>query len=72
MIAVAAGEAAQPQVAYHPRVSLHVARLILFYLLTLALVLAIVPWTQAGIDESPFVKVMRALHVPGRRGSSTS
>jgi L-asparagine transporter-like permease len=24
-----------------------------------------VPWPLAGIEESPFVKVMRALHVPG-------
>jgi L-asparagine transporter-like permease len=37
-------------------------------LLTLALVLAIVPWTAAGVDESPFVKVMRSLHVPGAAG----
>ena len=43
-------------------------RLILFYLLTLALVLAIVPWPAAGIDESPFVKVMRTLHVPAAAG----
>jgi L-asparagine transporter-like permease len=41
---------------------------VLFYLLTLALVLAIVPWTAAGVDESPFVKVMRALGVPGAAG----
>jgi L-asparagine transporter-like permease len=43
-------------------------RLVLFYLLTLTLVLAIVPWTLAGVDESPFVKVMRALAVPGAAG----
>jgi L-asparagine transporter-like permease len=68
MIAVAAGEAAQPEVAIVRAFRSTVLRLILFYLLTLALVLAIVPWTQAGIDESPFVKVMRALHVPGATG----
>jgi len=45
-----------------------VVRLVLFYLLTLALVLAIVPWTAAGIEESPFVKVMRALCVPAAAG----
>src|SRR5215472_6963130 len=61
MIAVAAGEAAQPEIAT-------VTRLILFYLLTLALILAIVPWTAAGVDESPFVKVMRALQVPAAAG----
>src|SRR5215472_7837142 len=68
MIAVAAGEAAQPEVAVTRAFRSTVLRLILFYLLTLALVLAIVPWTQAGLDESPFVKVMRALHIPGAAG----
>ena len=65
MIAVAAGEAEQPEVAVRRAFQSTVLRLILFYLLTLALILAIVPWTAAGIDESPFVKVMRALAVPG-------
>jgi L-asparagine transporter-like permease len=64
MIAVAAGEAAQPEIAVTRAFRATVLRLILFYLLTLALVLAIVPWTAAGVEESPFVKVMRALQVP--------
>lgn len=68
MIAVAAGEAAQPEIAITRAFRSTVFRLILFYLLTLALVLAIVPWTAAGIEESPFVKVMRALRVPGAAG----
>src|SRR5262249_14414504 len=68
MIAVAAGEAAHPEVAVARAFRSTVLRLILFYLLTLALVLDIVPWTGAGIDESPFVKVMRALRVPGAAG----
>ncbi|HEY0766383.1 MAG TPA: amino acid permease [Steroidobacteraceae bacterium] len=68
MIAVAAGEAAQPEIAIARAFRSTVFRLILFYLLTLALVLAIVPWTAAGIEESPFVKVMRALRVPGAAG----
>jgi L-asparagine transporter-like permease len=65
MIAVAAGEAEQPEAAARRAFRSTVLRLILFYLLTLALILAIVPWTAAGTDESPFVKVMRALAVPG-------
>jgi len=68
MIAVAAGEAAQPQIAITRAFRSTVVRLILFYLLTLALVLAIVPWPAAGIDESPFVKVMRAVRLPGAAG----
>jgi L-asparagine transporter-like permease len=62
---VAAGEAAQPEIAVTRAFRATVLRLIIFYLLTLALVLAVVPWTVAGVDESPFVKVMRALRVPG-------
>jgi L-asparagine transporter-like permease len=68
MIAVAAGEAAQPEIAVVRAFRSTVVRLVLFYLLTLTLVLAIVPWTAAGIDESPFVKVMRALGVPAAAG----
>jgi L-asparagine transporter-like permease len=68
MIAVAAGEAEQPEVAVTQAFRATVLRLILFYLLTLALVLAIVPWTAAGTEESPFVKVMRALAMPGAAG----
>jgi L-asparagine transporter-like permease len=68
MIAVAAGEAAQPEIAVMRAFRATLLRLVLFYLLTLALVLAIVPWTLAGVDESPFVKVMRALAVPGAAG----
>src|SRR5205085_10393300 len=68
MFAYAAGKAAQPEVAITRAFRTTVFRLILFYLLTLALVLAIVPWTTAGIEESPFVKVMRALHVPAAAG----
>jgi L-asparagine transporter-like permease len=68
MIAVAAGEAAQPEVAVTRAFRATVLRLIVFYLLTLALVLAIVPWTSAGVEESPFVKVMRALHLPAAAG----
>jgi L-asparagine transporter-like permease len=68
MIAVAAGEAAHPEVAVARAFRSTVVRLILFYLLTLALILAIVPWSAAGVEESPFVKVMRALAMPGAAG----
>lgn len=68
MIAVAAGEAAEPERAVRRAFRATVLRLIVFYLLTLTLILALVPWRQAGIDESPFVKVMRGLAIPGAAG----
>jgi L-asparagine transporter-like permease len=68
MIAVAAGEAEDPQRAVTRAFRTTVLRLVLFYLITLALVLAIVPWTAAGTEESPFVKVLRTVAFPGAAG----
>jgi amino acid transporter, AAT family len=68
MIAVAAGEARDPERAIPRAFRSTVLRLLLFYLLTLALVLAIIPWRLAGDGSSPFVKVMEATHVPGAAG----
>ncbi|WDD92972.1 amino acid permease [Burkholderia sp. FERM BP-3421] len=68
MIAVAAGEARDPERAVTRAFRSTAVRLVLFYLITLALMMAIVPWTVAGRDESPFVKVMAAIHMPGAAG----
>jgi AAT family amino acid transporter len=68
MIAVAAGESAgneeDTQRAVKRAFRSTVARLVIFYLLTLAVILAIVPWTESGKGESPFVTVMARSHVP--------
>ncbi|PUE56501.1 amino acid permease [Limnohabitans curvus] len=68
MIAVAAGEAHEPEKAIKSAVRTTLIRLALFYLLTMGLMLAIVPWTQAGHEESPFVKVMTAVNISGASG----
>ncbi len=68
MIAVAAGEAKDPEKAITRAFRATVFRLLFFYFLTLALVLAIVPWEAAGTAGSPFVKVMSATNVPGAAG----
>lgn len=65
MIAVSAGEAENPEKAVPIALKSAVIRLVLFYLLTLSLMLMIVPWNAAGIDKSPFVKVMEMLNIPG-------
>ena len=67
-VAIAAGEASDPNRAIVRAFRLTLGRLVLFYLLTLTLVLAIVPWTLAGSTESPFVKVMVASHLRGAAG----
>ncbi len=70
MIAVAAGEASDPQRAITRAFRATLLRLVLFYLLTLALILAIVPWNMManGTTQSPFVTVMNRTHIVGAAG----
>lgn len=63
MVAVAAGEAADPERAITRAFRATVLRLIFVYLLSLAVMLAIVPWQTAGTGESPFVRVAAATHL---------
>lgn len=65
MIAVAAAEAENPEQAVKKAFKATIVRLVVFYLLTIALMLAIVPWNQAGQGQSPFVTVMQAIGIPG-------
>lgn len=66
MIAVAAGEAENPEKAVKSAFKSTAIRLILFYLLSLSLIVMIVPWTIL-IDKnatSPFVMVMQYVGIP--------
>jgi len=68
MIAVAAGEAENPEAAVKKAFRATVARLVLFYLLTLSLIVTIVPWNQIGDGDSPFVTVMQSVNIPFAAG----
>lgn len=68
MVAVAAGEACDPQRAITRAFRATILRLIFIYLLSLAIMLAIVPWNQAGTSGSPFVLVAAATHLPHAAG----
>ena len=68
MIAVAAGEAEDPSRSVIRAFRSTVARLVVFYLLTLAIIVALVPWTTAGRGESPFITVMRGTGIPYAAG----
>ncbi|MCQ8278737.1 amino acid permease [Acetobacteraceae bacterium KSS8] len=63
-IAVAAGEAQDPQRAITRALRSTIARLVFFYLATLAVMLAVMPWTRASSSVSPFVMVMAQSGVP--------
>lgn len=72
VVSVTSGEAQNPERSM-PRASRSmVLRLALFYVLGIAIVVAVVPWTQAGahsgIFYSPFVLVFRDAHIPFAAG----
>lgn len=64
MIAVAAGEAKDPGTAVKKAFKVTVFRLFLFYILTLALILAIAPVSKILAGGSPFVTVMQVIGIP--------
>ncbi|SEA17072.1 amino acid permease [Variovorax sp. YR216] len=64
-IAVAAGEAQDPERAVTRAFRATLVRLVVFYLASIFLMLAIVPWNAASADKSPFVKVMEIIGIPG-------
>ena len=68
VIAVTAGEAEHPEVTIPRAMRNIVWRLILFYVLAIAIMVAMVPWDQStnssGLSGSPFVTAFSAAHVP--------
>jgi len=59
-----AGEAADPKVAVPKALRKTLFVLVVFYVVGLALVVGIVPWTQIGLGESPFVRVFQTVGIP--------
>ncbi len=68
VVAVTAGEAKNPSQTIPRAMKSVVFRLSLFYVLSIALVVAIAPWSKAGIGESPFVTVFKAVGIPAAAG----
>jgi AAT family amino acid transporter len=68
MIAVAAGEAEHPVESVKKAFRATLGRLVVFYLLSLLIILTIVPWNRIDAGGSPFVTVMQALRIPYAAG----
>ncbi len=64
IVGTTAGEAADPKVAVPRALRETVLILVLFYVGGLAVVVGIVPWTQIGLGESPFVRVFETVGIP--------
>lgn len=68
VVAVTSGEAKDPERAVPKAMRTMVLRLILFYLLSLVIMLCVVPWVDAGGKVSPFVKVFTIIGIPYAAG----
>ncbi|MFK8258831.1 amino acid permease [Erwinia sp. AnSW2-5] len=68
MIAVAAGEAKDPVKAVRTAFKGTILRLFIFYMLSISLMLALVPWRLSSTEESPFLLAMNLIHLPAAAG----
>ncbi len=66
--AVGSGETKDPRTSVPRALRRIMARLALFYIGSMTILVGIVPWNQAGIGESPFVLVYRTIGIPGSAG----
>lgn len=64
IIAVTAGEARDPQRTIPRALRSVFWRLALFYVAGIALLVGLVPWSQVGIEASPFVRAFQAVGLP--------
>jgi len=64
IVAVTSGEAKDPATALPRAMRWTFARLGIFYIGGLAVVVGVVPWNQVGLGESPFVRVFESAGIP--------
>jgi len=68
VVAVTSGEAQNPETSVPRAMKSMIFRLILFYLLSMFVMLSLVPWTEAGGKVSPFVQVFSQIGIPYAAG----
>ena len=64
MMGVAAGETENPEKNIPRAIRTIVVRIVVFYILSIFILSAIVPWQTAGLLESPFVTVFDMVGIP--------
>jgi len=65
VVGITSGEAKNPEVAIPRALRTTVVRLILFYVVAMALLIALTPWQEISPERSPFVRVFETVGVPG-------
>ena len=68
IVGVTSGEASDPDHTIPAAMRRMVFGLSAIYIVTIALLVALTPWHQLGVGESPFVGVLAGLGIPGAAG----
>ena len=68
IVGVTSGEAADPARTIPAAMRRMVLGLSAIYIVTITLLVALKPWNQLGVGESPFVSVLKGLGIPGAAG----
>ncbi len=68
IVAVTSGEAADPAATIPVAMRRMVLGLSAIYVVTITLLVALTPWNELGVGESPFVRVLGGLGIPGAAG----
>lgn len=67
-VGITAGEATEPGRAIPRAINTVPARILIFYIATLAIVMSLVPWDSITGEASPFVQIFTTLGVPAAAG----
>lgn len=65
IVTIAAGESSEPERAVARATNSVIWRVLVFYVLSIFLIVTILPWNDAAILKSPFVSVLQVMRIPG-------
>lgn len=64
LIGITAGEVEDPGTSIPRAIRATLARLVIFFIGSIIIIAALIPWKDAGVEESPFVTVLSRIGVP--------
>jgi amino acid transporter, AAT family len=67
-VAITSGEAKDPATTVPRALRSMVGRIAIFYVGGMAVLVGVMPWTEVGLTESPFVRVFRSVGIPAAAG----
>jgi GABA permease len=65
IVTIAAAEAEEPERAVAKATNAVIYRVLVFYVLAVAIVVAVLPWNDASVGNSPFIAALDAIGIPG-------